>query len=64
MEIPFTNIDLPVFSESQNEYLKIDDIWDFNNWKERIEQQIIDRDKNKPEDIDRNFEVEHSFINF
>ena len=65
MEIPFKNIELPVFSEVPSEYLKIDDIWDFNKWRERIEHKIIDRESTKQtQGIDKNFEVEHSYVNF
>lgn len=64
MEMPFKNIDLPVFSDQQRDHMPINEVTDFNKWREIIELKIIDKEKSKPDNIEKNYEVEHSFVDF
>ena len=78
--LPFKNLELPSFSDRQNNQFYIKDLKDYYNWKDQIEQLIISEDKNsrgwfnkkicsrgdkKAEtDKDKKFEVEHSYVDF
>lgn len=60
----FKNVELPVFSEKQSEYILINDFEDFHNSEQEIADKIIENDKMKPMNIDKNFETEHKYIDF
>lgn len=62
METPFKNIKLPAFSDKQNDYLYVQDLTDANCWKQELENQIIDG--SKCEHKEKNYEVEHSYVDF
>ena len=63
LEISFKNIKLPEFSEKPNDYMKIPKLNDFNLWKTEIEEKIKERD-NKDVEAKKNYEIEHSYIDF
>ena len=43
--LPFKNINLPAFSDQQNSQFYIENLKDYYNWKDQIEELIINKDK-------------------
>ena len=64
MEIPFVNDELPVFSNLHSEYEIISQFKNFHDFKNEMIFRVRKRDKNKPEKIEKNIEVEHHYIDF
>jgi len=62
LEISFKNIKLPEFSEKPYDYMKMPKLNDFNLWKTEIEDKIKARDKD--DEAKKNYEIEHSYIDF
>jgi len=64
MESEFSDIQLPVFSEKQTEYILAKNFLNSHNVQEELADKIIERDQEKDADLQKNFEVEHTFIDF
>lgn len=64
METVFKEADLPVFSDVQTEYITLKYFKNPHNVIDDLKDMINQRDSDKPEDVQKTFEVEHFYINF
>ena len=64
IEMVFKNVELPVFSDQQYEYLRIDQFENFHQQEAEIAKMIFDNDKKKDEKVEKKYETEHRYIDF
>jgi len=64
MEQEFQEMQLPVFSEVQTEYILMKSFVNPHNVNKELAARIIKRDEEKDDDIEKKYEVEHTYIDF
>ena len=64
VEISFKKVEVPVFSDLECEYQRVDSFENFHNQEEEISAKIIERDAEKGADVVKNYETEHRYIDF
>lgn len=64
IELNFMDVELPVFSDQQFEYIRVNDFENFHNMEKEIAEKIIKNDQDKDELILKDYETEHMYIDF
>ena len=56
--------ELPVFSDQEFEFETVNQFKNFHNFKQESVEKVISRDGKKSEEIEKNIEVEHHYVDF